>query len=118
MLDLGAAIRDAKERFGYKRVVLGGWSGGGALSLFYQRQAREPSITDTPAGDPLDLTSVELPAADAMLLLAAHPSRHRVLTDSIDPSIAGRGATRRSAIRRSTCTRATTRTSRRTRTSS
>jgi pimeloyl-ACP methyl ester carboxylesterase len=65
--DLGAALRDAKERFGYSRVVLAGWSGGGALSLYYQSIAEDK--------------------ADAMLLLAAHPSRSRVLLDSIDPSV-------------------------------
>ena len=36
VLDLGACIADAKKRFGYEKVVLGGWSGGGSLSLFYQ----------------------------------------------------------------------------------
>ncbi len=87
VLDLGAAIADAKKRFGYDKVVLAGWSGGGALSLFYQRQAVEPTITQTPAGDPLDLTSAGLQPAAGLLLLAAHPSRHRVLVDSIDPSI-------------------------------
>jgi pimeloyl-ACP methyl ester carboxylesterase len=87
VLDLAAAIRDAKERFGYERVVLAGWSGGGPLSLFYQQQATCPTITHTPAGDPPDLTAQELPAADAMLLLAAHPSRHRVLRDCIDPAV-------------------------------
>jgi pimeloyl-ACP methyl ester carboxylesterase len=87
VLDLAAAVRDAKERFGYRRIVLAGWSGGGALSLYYQQQAERPSITHTPAGDPVDLTTAELQAADAILLLAAHPSRHRVLTDCLDPSI-------------------------------
>jgi pimeloyl-ACP methyl ester carboxylesterase len=87
VLDLGAAISDAKTRFGYSKVVLAGWSGGGALSLFYQRQAVSPTITHTPAGDPLDLTTANLQPADALLLLAAHPSRHRVLVDSIDPAI-------------------------------
>jgi dipeptidyl aminopeptidase/acylaminoacyl peptidase len=36
VLDLGACVRHAKERLGFKRVVLLGWSGGGALSLLYQ----------------------------------------------------------------------------------
>ncbi|HEY4794827.1 MAG TPA: alpha/beta hydrolase, partial [Mycobacterium sp.] len=31
--DLGAAIKDAKERLGYQKVVLAGWSGGGSLSV-------------------------------------------------------------------------------------
>lgn len=87
VLDLAAAVRDAKERFGYERVVLAGWSGGGSLSLFYQQQARRPTVTHTPAGDPPDLTAAELIPADAMLLLAAHPSRHQVLRDCIDPAI-------------------------------
>ena len=88
VVDLGEAIADAKRRFGYERIVLAGWSGGGSLSLFYQQQALRPTVTATPAGDQPDLTALELQAADAMLLVAAHPSRHRVLVDSLDPSIA------------------------------
>lgn len=87
VLDLAEAIRHARERLGYERIVLGGWSGGGALSLFYEQQAVNPSVRCTPAGDPPDLTEQQLPAADAVLLLAAHPSRHRVLCDCIDPSL-------------------------------
>ena len=66
VVDLGAAIRDARERFGYERVILGGWSGGGSLALFYQEQAEAPTVRATPAGAPPDLTSEELPAADAI----------------------------------------------------
>ena len=40
VLDLGAYIRHAKEKWGYDKVVLCGWSGGGSLSLFYQAQAQ------------------------------------------------------------------------------
>jgi pimeloyl-ACP methyl ester carboxylesterase len=87
VLDLAAAVRHARERLGYERVVLGGWSGGGPLSLFYQQQAVEPSVRATPAGDPPDLAAEELIPADALLLLAAHPSRHQVLCDCIDPAI-------------------------------
>ncbi len=87
VLDLGAAIADAKQRFGYTKVVLGGWSGGGSLSLFYQQQAVRPTVTSTPAGDPPDLTQADLPAADGIMLLAAHPSRHRVLVDCTDAAI-------------------------------
>jgi pimeloyl-ACP methyl ester carboxylesterase len=87
LLDLAAAVRDAKERMGYERVVLAGWSGGGALSLLYQSQAESPTITHTPAGDPIDIAGAGLEPADAILLLAAHPSRHRVLVDSLDASI-------------------------------
>lgn len=86
-LDLGACIRDAKERLGYDRVILGGWSGGGSLSLFYQSQAEAPDITHTPAGDALDLTAAGLIPADGMMLLASHLSRNLTLTEWIDPSI-------------------------------
>ncbi len=87
VLDLGACIRDARERLGYRRVLLGGWSGGGALSLFYQAEAEAPSITHTPAGDPLDLTRAGLIPADGVMLLAAHLSRNRTLTEWMDASI-------------------------------
>lgn len=87
VLDMAAAMRHARERMGYERIVLAGWSGGGSLSLYYQSQATRPTITATPAGDPPDLTAEKLIPADAMLLLAAHPSRHRVLCDCIDPAV-------------------------------
>jgi pimeloyl-ACP methyl ester carboxylesterase len=67
--------------------VLGGWSGGGSLSLFYQAEAERPSLTATPAGDPPDLTRAGLFPADAVLLLAAHASRATIFTESIDPSV-------------------------------
>ncbi|KRB52893.1 MAG: alpha/beta fold hydrolase [Pseudomonadota bacterium] len=87
VLDLGACIADLKQRFGYEKVVLGGWSGGGSLSLFYQDQAEHPTITQTPAGDPVDLVAANLQPADAILLLAAHVSRSVTMTEWIDPSI-------------------------------
>jgi hypothetical protein len=87
VVDLGEAIRHARERLGYERIVLGGWSGGGPLSLFYQQQAVNPSVRSTPAGDPPDLAEQELIPAQALLLLAAHPSRHQVLCDCMDPSV-------------------------------
>ena len=87
VIDLGQAIADAKKRFGYSRVVLAGWSGGGSLSLYYQQQAERPTVGATPAGDPPSLLDAKLPAADAILLLAAHPSRHQVLTDCLDAAI-------------------------------
>lgn len=86
-LDLGACVRDAKERLGYKKVILGGWSGGGALSLFYQAEAENPTVTQTPAGDPIDLTQANLIPADGIALLAAHLSRNLTLTEWIDPSV-------------------------------
>lgn len=85
--DLGACIKDAKERLGYEKVVLAGWSGGGSLSNFYQQQAETPTITHTPAGDPYDLTKKGLIPADGVMLLAAHISRALTLTEWMDPSV-------------------------------
>ena len=85
VLDLGAYVRHAKEKWGYDKVVLCGWSGGGSLSLFYQGQAEKPTITRTPAGDPVHLKG--LIAADAMIFQAAHLSRARMLSEWIDPSV-------------------------------
>jgi pimeloyl-ACP methyl ester carboxylesterase len=84
-LDLGAYLRHAKEKWGYRKIVLCGWSGGGSLALFYQAQAEKPTVTQTPAGDPIDLSN--LIAADAMIFQAAHLSRARMLSEWIDPSV-------------------------------
>jgi len=87
LLDLGACVADLKQRFGYEKIVLGGWSGGGSLSLFYQDQAEHPTITATPAGDPVDVVGAKLQPAEAILLLAAHVSRSVTMTEWLDPSI-------------------------------
>ncbi|WP_127107066.1 alpha/beta hydrolase [Pararhodobacter zhoushanensis] len=86
-LDLGAWIRHARETLGYAKVVLVGWSGGGSLSLFYQAQAEHPTITQTPAGDPVDLTAAGLSPADGVVFIAAHLSRAETLTEWLDPSV-------------------------------
>ena len=86
-LDLGAAVRHAREKLGYANVILLGWSGGGALSAFYQAEAEQPSITHTPAGDPLSLADARLIPADGVILMAAHVSRHATLTEWLDASI-------------------------------
>ena len=85
VLDLGAYLRHAKEKWGYEKIVLCGWSGGGSLALFYQAQAEKPTVTRTPAGDPVDLKN--LIYADAMIFQAAHLSRARMLSEWIDPSV-------------------------------
>ena len=86
-LDLGAAVRHAREKLGYANVILLGWSGGGALSAFYQAEAEQPSITHTPAGDPLSLAEARMIPADGVILMAAHVSRHCTLTEWLDASI-------------------------------
>jgi hypothetical protein len=87
LLDLGAYIRHAKEKWGYEKIVLDGWSGGGSLAVFYQAEAENPSITHTPAGDPLDIRSAALIPAEAIIFHAAHLSRGQLLLDVIDPSV-------------------------------
>ena len=87
VMDFGACIRHAKEKLGYDKVYLGGWSGGGAQSLFYQAEAQDPRVTHTPAGDPYDLTAAQFVPADGVLLLAAHLSRNLTLTEWLDASI-------------------------------
>lgn len=86
--DLGEAVLDARDRLGYSTIVLAGWSGGGSLSMWYQALAEAGrGIADTPAGDPYTVDADRLPPADALLMLAAHVSRHQILTEWMDPSI-------------------------------
>lgn len=87
LIDLGAYIRHAKTVWRYEKVILVGWSGGGSLSLFYQSQAEHPTITHTPAGDPVDIIGADLIPADAVISQAAHISRAQLLLDIIDPSV-------------------------------
>ena len=86
-IDLGKWVEYCRKKLGYARVVLGGWSGGGSLALFYQAEATDPRVTATPAGDPPDLTRAALPPADGVMLLAAHVSRAHTLTEWLDPSV-------------------------------
>lgn len=86
-IDLGQWIAHARSVLGYEKVVLVGWSGGGSLSLFYQAQAEQPTITKTPAGDDVDLTQEGLQPADGVIFIAAHLSRAETLTEWIDPSV-------------------------------
>lgn len=85
--DLGAYVRHAREVLGYDKVAIVGWSGGGSLALFYQSQAENPTITETPAGDAYDLTAAGLIPADAVTFIAAHTGRARILSEWIDPSV-------------------------------
>ena len=87
LLDVGEWLRYAKEQLGYEKVVLYGWSGGGALSVFYQSEAENPTITETPAGDPVDVRAAGLIPADAVIYQAASASRARILSEGIDPSV-------------------------------
>jgi pimeloyl-ACP methyl ester carboxylesterase len=86
MLDIAAGVKFLRE-WGCNKVVLFGHSGGGPLMSFYQSQAESPTVQWTPAGDPPNLTTAELPAADAIITSGAHLGRHRSLAERIDPSV-------------------------------
>jgi alpha-beta hydrolase superfamily lysophospholipase len=90
VLDIGAAIRHLRDR-GHERVVLVGNSGGGGLAALYQEQAEHPSITRTPAGDPVDLAGADLVPADRLVLAMAHPGRAVVYTEGLDAAITDEG---------------------------
>jgi hypothetical protein len=87
VVDLGAYMRRAREVWGYRKIVIAGWSGGGSLALFHQSQAEKPTITHTPAGDPCNIMTAGLIPADGFIFQAAHVSRAVVLSDWIDPSV-------------------------------
>jgi pimeloyl-ACP methyl ester carboxylesterase len=84
--DLGAGVKWLRGQ-GYERIVLIGNSGGGALVSLYQSQAEHPDITNTPAGDPIDLIRDEMPPADGIALTAAHLGRSRLMRNWIDPAV-------------------------------
>jgi hypothetical protein len=88
LLDAAAGLAAARAR--YERVVLCGNSGGGSLFTFYLSQALAPEggrLRELPSGDPFDLNAFELPPADAMVYLAAHPGEGHYLLHAIDPSV-------------------------------
>jgi pimeloyl-ACP methyl ester carboxylesterase len=84
LLDLWSTVQTLRER-GYQHVVLVGNSGGGSIATFYQAEAEHNTVSTTPAGDPIDLSGLE--PVDALILVAVHSSRARVLTEWLDPSI-------------------------------
>ena len=86
LLDMGTMVEHLYAS-GYQRVVLVGNSGGASIVPYYQAQALRPSVT-TPAGGGPDLTTAGLRPVDALVLLNAHPSRARLSTEWLDPSIA------------------------------
>ncbi|MDP3139047.1 MAG: alpha/beta hydrolase [Burkholderiaceae bacterium] len=86
-VDLGVYMRHAREVWGYERVVLLGWSGGGPLALFYQSQAERPTVQATPAGEPPSLVEAKLIPADGIIFQAANISRALLLSQTIDPSV-------------------------------
>jgi hypothetical protein len=92
LLDVAEGVRVARAR--YERVVLLGNSGGGSLYTFYLSQALAGSgerLRDTAFGEPLDLNAFDLPRADRMIYLAAHPGEGHYLLHAIDGSLVEEG---------------------------
>jgi dienelactone hydrolase len=87
LVDLNVYMRHARETWGYDKVVLLGWSGGGPLALFFQSQAEHPTVHATPAGEPPDLAQAGLIPADGIIFQAANISRALLLSQTIDPSV-------------------------------
>jgi pimeloyl-ACP methyl ester carboxylesterase len=87
LIDFGEWVRFAKEKLGYEKIVIVGWSGGGPLAAFYQGQAEKPTITDTPHGDAVDVVGAGLIPGDAVIFQAASVSRARILLEALDPSV-------------------------------
>lgn len=85
LLDMGTMVDHLYAR-GYERVVLVGNSGGASIVPYYQAQAVAPTVSSPPGGGP-DLTTAGLRPVDAIVLLNAHPSRARLSTEWLDPSI-------------------------------
>ncbi|WP_326544008.1 alpha/beta fold hydrolase [Pseudorhodoferax sp.] len=86
VVDIGSVLLHLREE-GYRRIVLVGNSGGGGVAALYQNQAEHPTITAAPCGSGPDLTRAQLPPADALVMLMAHPGRNTVLTEKLDPAL-------------------------------
>ncbi|PIB03858.1 hypothetical protein B1C81_35535 [Streptomyces sp. HG99] len=90
LLDLAAGLSHLRNERGFEKIVLLGNSGGGSLLAFYQQQASTAlpgRLRDTAAGEPLDLNAVQMPSADGIVLLAAHPGQGAFMLTGIDPSV-------------------------------
>jgi hypothetical protein len=83
--DLGTGVAFMRERFDV--VFLVGYSGGAALTSFYQAQAEHLTITDTPAGDPISISARDLPPVDGIVLMGGHPGRSRLMLNWLDASV-------------------------------
>ena len=84
--DLGAGIRELRDR-GYDKIVLVGNSGGGALAAMYQDQAENLTIETTPDGRAIEIAPEDLPPIDGIALLCAHPGRAVTLREWIDAAV-------------------------------
>lgn len=75
---------------GFKRIVLLGNSGGAGLYAMYAQQSALPGaerIARTPAGRSTQLAELDMPIADAFVLVGPHPGQGALLLNCIDPSV-------------------------------
>ena len=89
LLDVAAGVRYLRGR-GFENIIFCGNSGGGSLYAFYIAQsvtAPPGRMTQTPAGDPIDLNAYDLPVVDGYINLAAHLGEGKILMQMIDPSV-------------------------------
>jgi len=90
LLDIAAGIRYLREEQAFERIVMIGNSGGGSLFSYYDAEARKTDgsrVKSPPGGGPPDLSKFEMPTADGLILLAAHPGQGRVLMVSLDAAV-------------------------------
>src|SRR5258708_10070065 len=76
VLDLAACVRDARERLGYEKIVLIGWTGAGSLIARAQTEAEAPVIRQSAAGGPTPLAGPDLIARDPLVLPPSPPTPH------------------------------------------
>ncbi len=90
VLDVAACVNFLKTRREVETIILLGNSGGGSLSAMYQAQANLPGaerIAVTPGGANTRLAAATMPAADGVIIIAAHRGQGNVLSECIDPSV-------------------------------
>jgi hypothetical protein len=89
LLDVAAGTAFLRG-LGVERLVLLGNSGGSGLYCLYNQQsllAPERRIARTPGGRPVPLAKLDMPVADAVVLLSPHPGQGRLLMNAIDGSL-------------------------------
>ena len=89
LLDIAAAVRHLRAR-GYGKVIFLGYSGGGSVYSLYQAQALTAPpgrLTDTAAGDPLDLNRFDMPPADGFMFVGSHLGAGWMMQREVDPSV-------------------------------
>ncbi|EJL27331.1 hypothetical protein PMI01_03812 [Caulobacter sp. AP07] len=90
IVDLGAGVAELRRR-GVEKVYLIGNSGGASLAAFYQSQAENLTATHFVSGEPTHLSADDLPAADGIVLSAAHLGRAKIFSEWIDPAVLDEG---------------------------